>query len=73
MPNYGDPQYWEERYKESNGKIFEWLEDYSSIAPVIEFILKQMPIYESTPDWKEKITILNIGCGNSIIAEDLYD
>ena len=40
MPNYGDPQYWEDRYKESGGKIFDWLEDYTSIAPVIDYILK---------------------------------
>ena len=32
-----------------------------------------MNIHESCPDWKSKVAILNIGCGNSRIAEDLYD
>jgi len=73
MPNYGDPQYWEDRYKESQGKVFEWLEDYTTIYPVFEYIVKQLPIFESSPDWKSKLRILNLGCGNSILAENLYD
>jgi hypothetical protein len=34
MPNYGDPQYWEDRYKDAKGKIFEWLEDFGAIETV---------------------------------------
>lgn len=24
MNNYGDPNYWEDRYAHSEGKVFEW-------------------------------------------------
>jgi len=28
MPNYGDPIYWNERYANCKGTMFDWLEDY---------------------------------------------
>ena len=34
----------------------------------------QNPIYnEESQDWRSKVRILNLGCGNSILAEDMYD
>jgi hypothetical protein len=30
-------------------------------------------VYEESPEWKGKLRILNLGCGNSIMAENLYD
>ena len=36
MPNYGDKNYWEERYDEQSGTTFDWLEDYESIKPIID-------------------------------------
>jgi len=36
-------------------------------------LLQSFLVYESSPDWKSKVRILNLGCGNSILAEDLYD
>ena len=36
MPNYGNKEYWEERYDEQNGTTFDWLEDYESIKPIID-------------------------------------
>lgn len=31
MPNYGDVTYWNQRYKNSPGETFDWLEDYSTL------------------------------------------
>lgn len=53
MPNYGDVQYWEQRYKKQPGKTFDWLEDYETLKELLEkFVLKT-----------DKILML--GCGNS--------
>lgn len=61
MPNYGDPSYWDKRYSENEGSMFDWLEDYRSLKPLLGDIL--------TPDSK----ILVLGCGNAEFSEDLYD
>ena len=61
MPNYGDPKYWEDRYKDQKGS-FDWLEDYKSLKPTI---LKLNLLKDSQ--------ILNLGCGNSPFCEDMYD
>ena len=62
MPNYGDPKYWEERYKNSDS-TFEWLEDYDSLKCLIDKLKIS----------KENGKILNLGCGNSKICENMYD
>jgi 2-polyprenyl-3-methyl-5-hydroxy-6-metoxy-1,4-benzoquinol methylase len=49
------------------------LEDISALEPILLKIMNTFPIYEQSPDWKSKVKILNLGCGNSILAEDLYD
>ena len=61
MPNYGDPKYWEDRYKNSKGS-FDWLEDYQSLKPTI---LKL--------NLSKEAKILNLGCGNSPFCEDMYE
>jgi hypothetical protein len=53
MPNYGDPKYWDKRYKENEGSIFDWLEDYRSLKPLLAELI--------TPESK----ILVLGCGNA--------
>lgn len=63
MPNYGDPQYWEDRYKNSNGKTFDWLEDYNTLKPIITELKLA----------KKTAKIINLGCGNSVFCEDMYD
>ena len=64
MPNYGDPKYWENRYKNSKS-TFDWLEDYSSLKSIIS---------ELIPEENKKISkILNLGCGNSLLCEEMYD
>jgi len=61
MPNYGDPKYWDKRYSENEGSMFDWLEDYRSLKPLLKDLLK--------PESK----ILVLGCGNAEFSEDLYD
>lgn len=60
MPNYGEPDYWEKRYQEQRGRTFDWLEDFNALRPFLSVLLKQ--------DSK----ILNLGCGNSTLAEELF-
>lgn len=62
MPNYGDPKYWDKRYAENRGTMFDWLEDYHSLKPLLTSII---------PDLTARILI--IGCGNAPLSEDMYD
>ncbi len=62
MPNYGDKNYWEERYDEQSGTTFDWLEDYESIKPIIDNL-----------GIKKESRILNVGCGNSEFSEKMFD
>ena len=61
MPNYGDPKYWEKRYKNQTGTCFDWLENYTSLKPLFDRLLNKSD------------KILNVGCGNSQISEEMYD
>ena len=63
MPNYGDITYWEDRYKSSENTTFDWLENYSALRDIISSL--NIP--------KETGQILNLGCGNSEFAEDMYN
>ena len=63
MPNYGDKTYWEDRYKSSENTTFDWLENYSALKDIISSL--NIP--------KETGQILNLGCGNSEFAEDMYN
>ena len=62
MPNYGEPAYWDKRYRDQQGKTFDWLENFNSLKP---FIQKLNLAFDS------KVIVL--GCGNSEFSEDLYD
>ena len=62
MPNYGDPNYWIDRYKEQQETTFDWLEDYQTLKPLIDGL--KLP---ETPE------IINIGCGNAEFSEHMYD
>jgi ubiquinone/menaquinone biosynthesis C-methylase UbiE len=61
MPNYGDPKYWDERYKSQKGITFDWLEDYNTLKPLFEEI--GIPKDSST---------LILGCGNAEFSEHMY-
>ena len=62
MPNYGDPKYWEERYKSQKGIVFDWLEDYSTLKPIIDDLRLN----------KENSKTLVLGCGNAEFSEHMY-
>ena len=62
MPNYGDKSYWEERYKSSENTTFDWLENYSTLKDIISSLKIN----------KETGQVLNLGCGNSEFAENMY-
>jgi len=61
MPNYGDPVYWNKRYKEQEGMTFDWLEDYASLKTYINDMIPKTA------------RILVIGCGNSEFSEKMFD
>jgi len=63
MPNYGDPNYWEERYKHNENSTFDWLEDYETLKPIIE----EFKLYKKTAK------ILVLGCGNAEFSENMFD
>ena len=62
MPEYGDKDYWEKRYLKdaTEGKMFDWLQSFKSVAPHIEKYLKKSD------------RIINLGCGNSLIMEEMH-
>ena len=62
MSNFALKGYWDKIY---NGyfdkKPFDWLEDWQSLKGILE------------PRINKKDKILNIGCGNACLTEDMYD
>jgi hypothetical protein len=42
MPNYGDPKYWDDRYRDHEGTTFDWLEDFEAIEPLIYQALEKV-------------------------------
>lgn len=81
MPNYGDASYWDERYTQQKNTTFDWLEGWAELKQILEqhtvagLYKDGMPIED--PDEalriKGETKILNLGCGNSIICEEMYD
>ena len=39
MPNYGDPKYWDKRYKDQEDTTFDWLEDWESLKDIISKLI----------------------------------
>jgi len=60
MPEYGDCNYWDKRYQDSENKPFDWLQNYKSLKPVLEKICTKTS------------KILMLGCGNALLSEDMY-
>lgn len=59
MPNYGQKDYWDNRYGEDRVP-FDWLFEYKEVQPLIEYLI---------PDKSEEL--LCIGCGNAPFSPDL--
>ncbi|CAD8189316.1 unnamed protein product [Paramecium pentaurelia] len=57
--HYGKLEFWERRYSE-NDKPFEWYQNYDTLKDIV------------TQYINHNSRILNIGCGNSNIPEDMY-
>ena len=74
MPNYGEATYWDDRYNLKN-TTFDWLESWSEIKDITE--TNAVKGIEGTDEDKKKqranVSVLNLGCGNSILPEDMYD
>jgi len=65
LPNniqYKDPEYWDQRFAEEDS--YEWLASYSDISGLFKDSLNKIG-----PNAK----ILQLGCGNSKLALDLYE
>ena len=60
MTDYSSLSYWENRYTNEHLEIFEWYQTYETLKEKIGEYLK--------PTDK----VLNVGCGTSKFAEDLY-
>ena len=61
MPIYGDAKYWDDRYRKDEGKLFDWLESWQTIKELLQVFMTR------------ESTIINLGCGNSRIHEEMYD
>ena len=63
MPDYGNVNYWDERYSSQEHKDFDWYQDASVLKTLLAPHLKKKPDFE----------ILIPGCGNSTLGSQLYD
>ena len=85
--DYGKATYWDDRYeieKEEN-TYYDWLANWEDIKPIMETqVMKDLYkpqkthggdriIYRPQDAPKGKSKILNIGCGNSQMTEEMYD
>ena len=60
MHDYSSLSFWEKRYTNEHLEVFEWYQTFESLREKIIDYFK--------PEHK----ILNVGCGTSKLAEDLY-
>ena len=86
IPLYGDVEYWDSRYIESEEKTFEWLQNWQDLKEIVEFHAIH-GIYGGKGDFgqtlkaeeskvkkiRETCNVLITGCGNSCISENMYD
>ena len=56
-------EYWDKRYECTEGQRFDWLESYDTLQGVISRCVNG-----NKSSW-----ILNIGCGNASIQDELYE
>ena len=60
MPEYGDKGYWDERYEKANGEMFDWLQCFGTLSPILEQYVKPSD------------RIINLGCGNAKLSEEMH-
>jgi len=62
-PEFGSgPEYWDGHYREDPAP-YDWLEEYSGVRSIID---------EATGS-DVSVRILHVGCGNSLLPENMYD
>ncbi|CAJ1341778.1 unnamed protein product, partial [Effrenium voratum] len=59
--------YWDKRYQNEVGSTYDWLGGYEKFREFIEQATKDLP------DGPHSARILDLGCGNARLAEDMYD
>ncbi|GAA95815.1 hypothetical protein E5Q_02473 [Mixia osmundae IAM 14324] len=64
---YGSQEYWQARYREPGG-VYEWCLGYAALSAYFDRLL---PIRGTR--CKSDLKIVMLGCGNSALAEDMYD
>uniref|UniRef100_A0A7S1Z9A6 Methyltransferase domain-containing protein n=1 Tax=Trieres chinensis TaxID=1514140 RepID=A0A7S1Z9A6_TRICV len=60
MPQYGDRDYWDERYALTESNPFDWLCDYDQLEPLLNGLVRR----------DERILV--VGCGDAPFSPDLY-
>eukprot|EP00898_Chlorokybus_atmophyticus_P008586 jgi/Chlat1/8729/Chrsp9S00721 len=61
MPEYGDKGFWNQRYYGSGDQLFDWYNSYDALRPLFDQYAKKDG------------AILQVGCGNSQLGEQMYD
>lgn len=62
----GDANYWDELYAggtSQDEEVFDWFLGWRDLAPMLDGIMAQ----------NHASSVLNIGCGNSLLPEEMYD
>ena len=60
MAQYGKQEYWEDRYQKDK-EPFDWYQRYSGVKDII------------TQYVQPSFQILNLGCGNSKMSEEMFE
>ncbi len=60
MPNYGDIDYWNNRYQQDSDDPFDWLFSYNDLKNIINQLI---------PNKDEPVLL--IGCGNAPFSPDM--
>lgn len=61
MAQYGKTEYWDERYTR-DPEPFDWYQRWSGIRDIVSEYMKS-----------KSANILNVGCGNSRLSEEMYE
>jgi EEF1A lysine methyltransferase 4 len=79
MPNFGDLNYWEKRYQEMSDVTYDWLEDFDSLKPILEEVIKNLStenaiknnLSNNNQSSQSGVNLLMLGCGNSELSDRL--
>jgi SAM-dependent methyltransferase len=59
--DYGDPTWWDRSYARSEGTTFDWLQTWESLRESLTQVIDR------------EARILMLGCGNSLLSEQMYE